>query len=1134
MRFLSVKTVLAATGLACALGLAAPPLRAQGVRKDDIVVNSRGVPLAGATVRVCAMPASGQPCAPLAQIFSDAALTQALVNPATTDGLGNYFFYATPGRYMVEISGPGITTRQIPDVLLPNDPTAPSFSSVSSSGGISAFSLNLSGNLAVNGNAAVAGTLSGGTLNLTNQGTPPGAASTGTVNVYTKTDKKLYYADDTGAEIGPISTTTGAQTNVANTFTAAQNFDADVAMKGPNPWFDLRRYGGYASSSPPSATGSITLGSSTLTLSSALDFANGHGIVIHKAGPGSTLATPASVAVAPGGILNGGTTYTYQVVAEDYAGGLTAASTTASTTTGAATLGANTAIVTQCVRSGGTTTFTTSSNHNFANGQTVSVTGFNAGSGTFLDDCNGTFYIVSTPSSTTFTINQSGMGDRTDTSGGSAQVNAFNRVTWNYQAGALRYWVYRGGSLVGVSIGVDPIWYDYGYDLVLGVLPAYVPTSAPGSAQNGYLATTIVSGGGTTSLTLANAAGATVSSAVVLHDNSVNLLNAVAAAVSSGGGTVYFSTTLTGGNDVYPFNAATQLNSPTAGRQVRLLISGLPYLNQPFVLGSSYTMEGSPRNSGPSAFLYGYATRIGGSAFPLVYVSANPYKIQQYYKNLEFYALYNQQTGVYFDENASGGGSAGILFDDTSFTAGQKSYSALVIKGGFDFWFRRGVFSAQGATALGQPAVRFKNSSATVCGTSCQIAYRIRFDSVSVLYAGIQVDNLDNTSSGVTTSWDVHNMLYESGVSPLFRVNIGNNVWSSFFTFSHVDGADQAAGLGTPFVDMSGTSNISNVRFDHCLLTTSSQPLITGTAPSPFNLRVENSFGILNVPNYVATGSATSNPELAGTLRGLEMHSASPISILNGAYVGTPLPAPAAAPTLTAIAGGAVPVGTHSYSFSVVGWNGGESAQSPAQSVTTTTGVQTVNLTCSYSGAANFKGFNFYRDGYRAHSPTVTNPMATTCSWSDTFGFTDGTSPSQYNYASADFLNSSGVSADTVRVNGELVSAAPRSIHNVFLPGALTSAWTGATLTLDKAITVTRLQAQTKTGPSGCTTNAVVRLTDGTTPVTLTVSAAASDSGAISQNYAGGAALTVSVQTAASGCTTAPADANVVIQYRMQ
>src|SRR3954454_6181827 len=42
------------------------PIHAQGSRKDDIVFNSRGVPLAGAAVRVCAMPASGQPCAPLA------------------------------------------------------------------------------------------------------------------------------------------------------------------------------------------------------------------------------------------------------------------------------------------------------------------------------------------------------------------------------------------------------------------------------------------------------------------------------------------------------------------------------------------------------------------------------------------------------------------------------------------------------------------------------------------------------------------------------------------------------------------------------------------------------------------------------------------------------------------------------------------------------------------------------------------------------------------------------------------------------------------------------------------------------------------------------------------------------------
>src|SRR6266851_1180656 len=119
-------------------------------------------------------------------------------------------------------------------------------------------------------------------------------------------------------------------------------------------------------------------------------------------------------------------------------------------------------------------------------------------------------------------------------------------------------------------------------------------------------------------------------------------------------------------------------------------------------------------------------------------------------------------------------------------------------------------------------------------------------------------------------------------------------------------------------------------------------------------------------------------------------------------------------------------------------------------------------------------------------------------------------------------------------LGGESLSASPRGEQNVFLPGALTSTWTGSTWTPDKAVTVTRLQAQAQTAPSGCTTNAIVRLTDGTTPVNLTIAAAANDSGAIAQNYAAGASLTIAVQTAAAGCTTSPADANVVVQYRMQ
>ena len=265
---------------------AVKPAHGQGTREDDIIFNSRGVPLAGATVRVCAMPATGKPCTPLAQIYSDAGLTQALANPTTSDGMGNYFFYAAPGQYELEISGPRITTKQIPNVILPSDPSAPTFNSVSTTGGISAFTLNLSGNLTVNGSTTVVGNLASGTLTFTNQGTAPGAASAGTVNLYTKSaDKRLYYKDETGTEVGPLATASGAQTNVTNNWTAPQNMDADFHTKGPNPTWDVMRFGGYIGPNyATGTTGNISSGSSTLTVGSALDFANGQGILVLEPG----------------------------------------------------------------------------------------------------------------------------------------------------------------------------------------------------------------------------------------------------------------------------------------------------------------------------------------------------------------------------------------------------------------------------------------------------------------------------------------------------------------------------------------------------------------------------------------------------------------------------------------------------------------------------------------------------------------------------------------------------------------------------------------------------------------------------------------------------------------------------------
>lgn len=152
--------IAATAALLLSVLLAAPSSNAQGSRKDDIVFGPGGHPVAGATVTVCQANATGTPCSPLATIYTDATLTVPAANPFQTDGIGNYHFYAPAGRYMLQISGPGITgTITYPDVILASD--------VSSSGAgnnISAFGLTLGGNLSVAGNATINGSLSAGSF----------------------------------------------------------------------------------------------------------------------------------------------------------------------------------------------------------------------------------------------------------------------------------------------------------------------------------------------------------------------------------------------------------------------------------------------------------------------------------------------------------------------------------------------------------------------------------------------------------------------------------------------------------------------------------------------------------------------------------------------------------------------------------------------------------------------------------------------------------------------------------------------------------------------------------------------------------------------------------------------------------
>ena len=240
----------------------------------------------------------------------------------------------------------------------------------------------------------------------------------------------------------------------------------------------------------------------------------------------------------------------------------------------------------------------------------------------------------------------------------------------------------------------------------------------------------------------------------------------------------------------------------------------------------------------------------------------------------------------------------------------------------------------------------------------------------------------------------------------------------------------------------------------------------------------------------------------------------------------------------SAVQGGAgtVPVGAHTYTFTAVDNDGFETLAGSGLLYTAVDSLHAVVVTAPATFPSGAVGLNLYRDGFKVNAgcanPQLSIPGGTL---TDSTSFTCGNSTPTSNRTGLYSMSANnGFNAAQYRLNNETFTSVPRSDQNVFLPGALTSTWTGSTWILDKPITVTRVMVQAKTAPAGCTTNAIVRVTDGTTPINVTVAAAANDSGALTQNYAAGATITTAVQTAAAGCGTSPADANVTVQYRMQ
>jgi hypothetical protein len=83
---------------------------AKGSRHDGVALGEQGRPVAGASIVVCSQPANVTvaSCTPLANLYTDTTLVTPAPNPLTSDGLGNFHFYAALGVYTLQIYGPGI------------------------------------------------------------------------------------------------------------------------------------------------------------------------------------------------------------------------------------------------------------------------------------------------------------------------------------------------------------------------------------------------------------------------------------------------------------------------------------------------------------------------------------------------------------------------------------------------------------------------------------------------------------------------------------------------------------------------------------------------------------------------------------------------------------------------------------------------------------------------------------------------------------------------------------------------------------------------------------------------------------------------------------------------------------------
>jgi len=285
------------------------------------------------------------------------------------------------------------------------------------------------------------------------------------------------------------------------------------------------------SMSGQSVSATCASGSANISLSAAIDFVTGEGVRVNGCGPTFSLNPPTGLTITPTG-ATGSTTYYYTVQAVDAYGGVGPAITPVSVSTGNALLSpTNYNTISWNPPGTGTipSSYVVSRSIFVVSAANVAAGGSGYAVGNTITLTDGTVLTVATLSGSavaTVTVTAPGYywEPAASTVGQASSSGAGTGATFNLTT------VSSGAALnlmqfVGVTS--TSTWKDNNEND--SHRPDWLALAPSATATNGFLLSTIVSGGGTNTLVLANASSQTLSGGLATHDDTVALQAALTA-----------------------------------------------------------------------------------------------------------------------------------------------------------------------------------------------------------------------------------------------------------------------------------------------------------------------------------------------------------------------------------------------------------------------------------------------------------------------------------------------------------------------------------------------------------------------------------------------------------------------------